>query len=443
MGNNEMIGPYGASTVFGSKAPPVRLVRASLAAGRSRIGQSMKSLAEGIQRVTSDPAAWGGINMFTENPLRPGDPARQAVYRNFRTNLEDILAAGEKAGVQVLLSTVGGNLRDCAPFIPLNAAGLAGSRLAEWNSHYEKGNALEAAGSHAEALSQYRMAEAIDGGHAGLHYRMGRCHGLLGDLEAAHAALVKARDLDGLVVRADSTINRIIRETAAARGGESVILMDAEAFLAGESPGGLPGRELFYEHVHFTLEGNYRMARFFAERVAGLLPSEVTAGDTGSWAGAGACQLPPVVALLGTERLWKGTGERLASPPFTFRENNAASLAFCQSNAAAFRGRMNPQLDRMVYEKALAENPDDHFLLSRFGRYLQLNGAIPEAVPHLRRVTRDFPGFEGGHQDLGIALLLLGQHDEAEKSFRRVLQINPHYAKAHQALELIAQHRRP
>jgi hypothetical protein len=39
MGNNEVVGPFGAGTVFGSRAPPLPLIRASLALKATRTGQ--------------------------------------------------------------------------------------------------------------------------------------------------------------------------------------------------------------------------------------------------------------------------------------------------------------------------------------------------------------------------------------------------------------------
>jgi len=39
MGNNEMVGPFGAATVFGAKAPPLGFVRLNLAIQKTRVGQ--------------------------------------------------------------------------------------------------------------------------------------------------------------------------------------------------------------------------------------------------------------------------------------------------------------------------------------------------------------------------------------------------------------------
>ena len=45
MGNNEMVGPFGAVTVFGAKAPPRWMVRLGLSLQTTRVGQLAASTA--------------------------------------------------------------------------------------------------------------------------------------------------------------------------------------------------------------------------------------------------------------------------------------------------------------------------------------------------------------------------------------------------------------
>ncbi len=46
MGNNEVVGPFGAGSIFGLKAPPLPITRLFLAARRMRIGQVLEGLLE-------------------------------------------------------------------------------------------------------------------------------------------------------------------------------------------------------------------------------------------------------------------------------------------------------------------------------------------------------------------------------------------------------------
>ena len=63
------------------------------------------------------------MEMFANNRLGYDDPARLRAYANFKGNLDDILNAAHQADVPVILSTVAVNLKDCAPFASIHAAG--------------------------------------------------------------------------------------------------------------------------------------------------------------------------------------------------------------------------------------------------------------------------------------------------------------------------------
>lgn len=127
MGNNEFVGPFGPSTVFGPQLPPLSLIRLNLALKETRLGQVLTGLtARSLKGKT-----WSGMKMFLDHQVAPADPRKQRVYQNFQANLEDILAAGRKAGVQVVLSTVASNLKDCPPFGSLHAPTLSPPQLAD------------------------------------------------------------------------------------------------------------------------------------------------------------------------------------------------------------------------------------------------------------------------------------------------------------------------
>jgi hypothetical protein len=130
MGNNEMVGPFGAATVFGTRAPPWWSVRMNLGAQQTRVGQLLTALT----RKSEDKSAgssWRGMQMFLEHQLAPDDPRREVIYRNFQKNLNDILDAGLNSGAKIVLNTVAVNLKDCPPFASLSNSNLpAGDRAA-------------------------------------------------------------------------------------------------------------------------------------------------------------------------------------------------------------------------------------------------------------------------------------------------------------------------
>jgi len=50
--------------------------------------------------------------------------------------------------------------------------------------------------------------------------------------------------------------------------------VDVDENFAKESPNGIVGSELVYEHVHLTPEGNYLLARAMFRQIADKLPAE-------------------------------------------------------------------------------------------------------------------------------------------------------------------------
>ena len=80
MGNNEMVGPFGAGTVFGSRAPGINQIRTELAVKSTKIGQLLDSLMQRLGGRSSTPKMWSGLNMFKDHQLRYDDPGRLRAY---------------------------------------------------------------------------------------------------------------------------------------------------------------------------------------------------------------------------------------------------------------------------------------------------------------------------------------------------------------------------
>src|SRR5262249_15521096 len=150
----------------------------------------------------------------------------------------------------------------CAPFGSMHGADLDGPRTEAWDKAFKEGTRLESEKQYAEAVRRYQEAEKLDGNYAELAFRLGRCYLALGDGAQAKQYFTRARDLDTLRFRTNTTINETTRSVAAAAGAR---LADAEAGFARESPNGLPGEDLFLEHVHMTFKGNYQLARTLFE----------------------------------------------------------------------------------------------------------------------------------------------------------------------------------
>lgn len=383
MGNNEMVGPFGAGTVFGPRAPGVDLVRADLAIKSTKIGQLMDSLMRRWGARGSTPKTWGGLDMFKNNQLQYDDPSRLRAYENFKENLADILSAGRDAGVPIILSTVGSNLKDCAPFASLHATTLSETQKTEWDGFFQEGIALEAAGNYQEALKQFAQASAIDPQYAELSFRMGSCDLALTNDVQALSEFELARDDDTLAFRADTRINQIIKNAADAWAGKDVYFLDAAQMLSQNSPDKIPGNELFYEHVHLDFAGNYLLGRAFAEETAKQLPKSILEQDKGEWASAELCNRRLAVSSWDRFQVWQAIFGNVSGPPFTGQLTHAATIKLCEKKLGELKSQVDsesPEQTRQLYKEALAVAPTDNLLHWNFARFLAAKGDLAQAT---------------------------------------------------------------
>jgi len=178
----------------------------------------------------------------------------------------------------------------------------------------------------------------------------------------------RARDLDTLRFRADSKINNINRDVARSSGAE---LVDAEAIFSGskETPNGIIGNELVYEHVHMTPLGNYQLARAMFLQVASKLTPEAGNSVTGSDVPTEA-ECEQLLALTGHDRIRIATDmlRRLQSPPFTNQLNHTDQVLrlMLQSQAPG----ENPDETDAQYQWAIRKRPDDRVLHYNYGLFL-------------------------------------------------------------------------
>lgn len=382
-GSNEVVGPYGPGTVLASSPLSMPVIQASILARSSRIGQ----LLTGSTKERSDGR---GMEMFLDKEIRADSPRMEPAYRNFETNLREIAEIANEAGAKLLLSTVATNIRDSAPFASLHRPDLTTEALASWSSLVERGEEFDEKGAHAEALRLYLTAADIDNTYAELHFRIARCEWALADFAAAKRHYIQARDLDTLRFRADSRVNDEIREVAVS-SGPGTKLLDTEFLFSGESPNGIIGEQLFYDHVHFTPLGSYLLARNAFEQIVPMLPTNVkgSAQDLGPL-GEDECERLLAFTAHDRARVAAEMADRLQRAPFTQQLNHVDELQSLVLRAS--EASENPDDTVAQYQWAISQNPNDKILHYKFGLFLfdyDRNAASQELV--LARPNDEFP----------------------------------------------------
>lgn len=379
-GNNEVVGPYGPGTALTSSSMRLPLIRASIFVHSTRTGQL-------LTRMGQRKKEWRGMEMFLDKQVRASSPLMKHSYENFERNLRDTVAVARASGARVIVSTVATNLKDCGPFASLHRENLSENELRSWNDFVRQGAELEEAHAYDEALRRYQSALQIDAQYAELDFRIARVEWMRENYAAAKEHFERARDLDTLRFRADSKINDINRSVANSSGAE---LVDADEVFTKESPNGIIGSELVYEHVHLTPLGNYTLARAMFRKIASQMK------DAGGQAGQGE-NVPPqkecerVLAFTSHDqtRIAAEMLQRLERPPFTNQMNHSDQVLRLTIKAQG--PDENPSQTAGEYQWAISRKPEDRLLHYNYGLFLFAYN--PAAGAQELKLSRPWDGF--------------------------------------------------
>jgi tetratricopeptide (TPR) repeat protein len=397
IGNNEVVGPYGPGSIFGSdRFPWLTDLRVRLT--RLRSGQVIKMMVE--SRAARERGAENfGMHLFDAERVPAADSRLESVYRRYENRMEAILRAAQSTGARVILCTMAVNLTANGPF----GSAFSGDRSPEqqqaWLREFNAGVQAQERGADAVALRAFEAARNIDDQHAELLYRMGQSAMGLGDRRAALEYFSQARDLDTLRFRADSRINAIIRKLAERY---PVSFVDVEAAFAGRDC-----MEMFLDHVHFTFEGTHALAGLWLHAVA-----ETDAS------------LPPLDLMrqhlffspwLESQQI-AVMRQRRSQQPFTARLDNERYLnRFAKQQQEIEALRDGDHLDR--YRSWYAENrerdPNDVFNHQLFGSLLMFAGMQEEALSVLLRTVEQVPHYSEFRIMPAYLLAMSGKYAEA------------------------------
>ncbi len=426
-GNNEVVGPYGAGTVFGGLSPALWIIRAKLLAKATRIGQTIEGMVEGSSAKRGEFTEWKGMEFFLDHPVATDDPRLAKVYDYFGSNLRDIANAARAAGVPLLMCTVGVNLADCPPFGSRHRANLSEADRARWDALVEEGKRLQSGGDAAGAIEKYKAAAKIDDQYAELPYRIGECMLSSKQIDDARRAFGAARDLDVLRFRTDSRSNDII--TQAAKADPNVTLIDVAQRLSDDSAshGHVTGNDLFHEHVHLNFAGNYLIARALFGEVVRRLP-------TGARDSSGASLDPPSMDRCAEQLAYTDWDRRsianavvslVERPPFTGQLDHEKRLESARKAAAKAASEASPAGVLRATERyrvALEQRPDDVSMRRKYATLLIQGGNRPAAEAELRRIVDAVPWDAPSKRDLAGLAAGSGRTREALDGYAALLE---------------------
>jgi tetratricopeptide (TPR) repeat protein len=476
LGNNEVVGPYGAGTVFTSLSSNLSLIRFGIAIKATRLGQLITNLLESAE-AGDVPRVWRGMKMFLEKQVRANDADLEIVYRHFQRNLQDIRRIACKSGISIIFCTVPANLKDSPPFASLHRPNLTDTEKKSWDELYQQGVECETDGNYAEAVERYLKADEIDISYADLQFRLGRCYWAMGKYEKSRERYIQARELDTLRFRADNRINEIIRNEACDRAAEGVYLVDAVRTFEKNSPHEIPGEELFYEHVHMNFSGNYLLAKVIFTQVEEILPQRIKRYEADERPFPTEAECARHLAYTDWDR-YKIADEVLEGfikqAPFTNQLYHELRVRQIEQKIEALKANLSPEVLKEVevqYRWAIQQTPSDWWLHWKYGELLEdlgnyntaaeqyrlvLNyvphryeayaklgllfgkqGNSDAAITHNIEAVRIYPFFADAYFNLGLAYHVQGRLDKAVENYSKAIRLKPDLAQAYNNLATV------
>jgi tetratricopeptide (TPR) repeat protein len=444
LGNNEVVGPYGAGTVFSPISGSLSLIRFSIALKSTRFGQLLVNLLAPIGPEKNIPKVWGGMEMFLEKQVQAGGEQLETVYRHFEKNLKDISRIAAKRGANIIFCTVPSNLKDCPPFASLHRADLPETDKKKWNKIYRQGVAYEEADNYEQAAEKYLQAAEIDDSYADLQFRLGRCYWETAEYNKARQRYIQARELDTLRFRADNRINETICDIPNDKRLKSVYLVDAVEVFENNSPHQIPGRELFYEHVHLNFKGNYILAKTILGQVEKILPGRIKqCKDDKS---------PLLTRAQCVQRLAYTNWDQheiadevlngfISKAPFTNQLYHEKRAKLMEQTVKALKDNLTMEVlqeSAVQYQNAIQDDGEDWYLRYKYGKLLAEDlKDFQAALEQFRLVQHYFPHSHTGYDAMGSVLRVMGNYDAAIDQFHKAIQIKPTYAEAYSRLAWI------
>jgi len=462
-GNNEVVGPFGPGTVFSPLLSNISLIRTIAALKATRIGQFYSDI---FSSATNKPKEWGGMEMFLDKKVYAESPDLQIVYKHFQRNMNDICKLVKEKNIPLIVSSVGVNLRDCAPFegrsrklSPANA-----QKISEIN---EMGPKLESIGKYRQALDLYSEGLIIDSLSADLWFKIADCYFHLGEYSPARECYKKSMDLDALRFRADSKINEIIKRISKNNEEKKIYFAPAEDSLIINSQNGIMGNDLFYDHVHLRFEGNYLVARSLfmqvtktdllkkykrSEKLPGLKDCQRKLGFTG-WDRYKLCQ---------------DMISRYSRPPFTNQINHEKTIKFLEEELKTediYTKKDSFSGISAIYDYSLEYDPANWLVYLRFADFLQeaemnysrarrllmevnkiidhpsinselgnlsvKEGRYNDAIGYYNKVVDKLPKSEAAYGNLALGYSLSGNFEKALINYQKALRLSPNYKNVH------------
>lgn len=360
----------------------------------------IRSVTGGRKRSESPPAVLDEeVTTLLDDAVGPSaytrdDDFAEKTLQHFRFNLARMVDIAGSVGAETLLITPASNLRDSRPFKSEHRGDFDAPTLERFNALVNQAGKDRAEGRNSDAVAKIGEAAVIDPRHAELAFFQGRLLAGQARWSEARASFERARDEDVCPLRALGPTAPIVRDLAAERG---VPVVDFESLVDEWSENGIPGSDLFLDHVHPTIEAHRRLAVAIVDELA----RQGLADPAPEWGEAAVAEV--------AQRVEGGL------------DASAHALALMKlSKVLGWAGKL--QESYRLAAQAVELDPNDSRIRYNAGLTAHLIGRKAEAVTHYRRAVEIQPDADEPHGNLGVLLEEAGQLDEAVHHYRLAIR---------------------
>ncbi len=437
MGHNEFYGPDGVGATWLEKKLPF-FISMKYQLREVRIYQLLQKFISGIfspHEIPSEPNLMKQVSRGNLVRLESDDARR--IFRSFEENLENIISVFRDREIPVIISDVASNLF-FKPFAWDSLQGITDQEI--WLKRLEEACR---AGEYRHAFEMVLPVLDRNLSNAIVNYQAGICYFQLKDPQKADFHLRVARNNDLLKFRAPDEIDRIIREVC--RRNE-VPVISAEKYLYENSEHGIPGFDLFWEHLHLNTEGYYLIARLFVEKIAEL--NLVFRGDQVSPHPDLLPLNPDLLSICWLDLAYGDLAIRNLTGKWPFQDMKPEMYYLdkappdlkeivhdvyekrivwddgCYRSAAYFEKVGDFRAARTTYEAVIEEYPYNFYAHFRLARMLKDINRLAEAAEHYRISVNSKPDYLFSRLELGLVEVNLGRFNEAIRNLNRALTLS-------------------
>lgn len=337
------------------------------------------------------------------------DENRDAILEDYQTSLYRMTDIGERTGARMILVTPASNIEDFSPFKSEPSYNLSTLEISQVESLKNAITRALEEGDNMRAETIAKEALAIDGRDPELLYLHAQALLALDRIDEARKEFKQSRDEDVCPLRALTPIRKIVADVALT---ENTGFVDFVQIVNENSPNGIPGSELFLDHVHPTIDGNRLLALAIIEEMAqdGIISKAKTWNED-------------LIAEISIE-----VENSLDEKTHAIALRNLAKVLMW--------GGKDDEAKRLV-NLAISMNPEDSQAHAQEGVLLARKGDREAAVVHFQEAVRLAPQNAKIHHKLGVLLSELNRTNEAYLELKEAMQLDPKLAYLHYDLGIV------